>query len=419
MTPDLTHPPGGTPGGTISPGTPAAAPSAASQWLAAFLSLFVLMFLTDGILSFVGDSLILFKNLHWLDGLRILTGLAVFVLSLVTYALMALTPRVPKRLFVPLSLFGPVSTLLGIPFAIYHYQQTEWISWLTSGVELLAGVGVLVLLKGRGKLGWPLVPFRYLTGRGFSWLNLIVFVLANIFGLVPLTLVYLFICTSVGVSYYTDGFMGLHSGGFTMQARTYTRADGKTIQLFPMSHVAEADFYENVEQTFPTNSIILMEGVTDEHNLLTNKISYKRMAQSLGLAEQHEKFVPERGKRVRADIDIDQFSTNTISLLNLVMQIHAHGVNATDVQSLMQFAPSPDFANELFNDLLIKRNDHLLEEIQDHLPQTEYIVVPWGVAHMPGIAREIQKLGFHLQATRQFTAIRFFHASNPASPPAK
>ena len=412
MPPDLINSPGSPPDGNTSPGIPAAAPSAGSPLLAGFLSVFILLFLADGILSFADDSLILLKNAHALTNLRLLVGLAEFVATIVLYGLMALTPMIPKRLFLPLALFGPASLLLGIPFVIYHYEQAEWISWITSGVELLVGVGVFFLLRGRDKLGWPLVPLRYVTGPGFSWKNLIIFVLANGFVLLPLTLIYLFMCASMGINYYTDGFMKLHPGGFTMQARTYTRADGKTIQLFPMAHVAEADFYQNVEQTFPTNSIILMEGVTDEHNLLTNKISYKRMAQSLGLAEQHEKFVPQRGERVRADIDIDQFSTNTIALLNLVMMIHTRGVNAADVQTLVQYAPSPDFENQLFDDLLIKRNQHLLEEIRDKLPQTEYIVVPWGVAHMPGIAREIQKIGFHLQATRQYTVIRFFHHSD-------
>jgi hypothetical protein len=33
--------------------------------------------------------------------------------------------------------------------------------------------------------------------------------------------------------------------------------------------------------------------------------------------------------------------------------------------------------------------------------------VPWGAAHMPGIAREILKSGFHLAETREYVVIRF------------
>src|ERR1035441_6855456 len=74
-----------------------------------------------------------------------------------------------------------------------------------------------------------------------------------------------------------------------------------------------------MSRTLPIYSIILMEGVTDEKNLLTNKISYKRMAKSLGLAEQHEKFEPTRGELVMADVDVGQFTRNTIDFLNLVI----------------------------------------------------------------------------------------------------
>jgi hypothetical protein len=209
------------------------------------------------------------------------------------------------------------------------------------------------------------------------------------------------------VDHFSDGFMALRPGGFTVQVRKYVRNDGKTIELFPMSHVADAGFYQRVSQTFPTNSIILMEGVTDNQNLLTNKISYQRMAKSLGLAEQKVKFGPSRGEMVRADVDVDQFSKNTIDLLNLVMLFHAQGVNAGNVLKLMQYSPPPHFEEQLYDDLLRKRNQHLVEGIQSHLSETDNIMVPWGVAHMPGIAREIQKSGFRLDETKEFMVIRF------------
>ena len=123
----------------------------------------------------------------------------------------------------------------------------------------------------------------------------------------------------------------------SVKVRKYVRNDGKTIELFPMAHIADAGFYQKVSQTFPTNSIILMEGVTDENNLLTNKITYKRMAKTLGLAEQHEKFKPTRGEMVMADVDVDQFSHDTIDLLNLAMLVHARGLTPGNVQKLMEY----------------------------------------------------------------------------------
>jgi uncharacterized protein YbaP (TraB family) len=110
---------------------------------------------------------------------------------------------------------------------------------------------------------------------------------------------------------------------------------------------------------------------------------------------------------VSADVDVDQFGTNTIDFLNLVMRIHAKGMNAQNVMELLQYSPTPHFEEQLFDDLLRKRNRRLLDEIQTRLSETDNIVVPWGVAHMPEIAKEIQKSGFRLNETRDYTVIRF------------
>jgi len=78
----------------------------------------------------------------------------------------------------------------------------------------------------------------------------------------------------------------------------------------------------------------------------------------------------------------------------------------------MQYSTTPDFQEQLLADLLQKRNQHLLEEIQTYLPQSEHLIVPWGVAHMPGIARQIQKSGFKLAETREYEVIRFHFFGN-------
>ena len=91
----------------------------------------------------------------------------------------------------------------------------------------------------------------------------------------------------------------------------------------------------------------------------------------------------------------------------MVMLIHARGVNAETMLKLMSFSPPPHSEEQLLDDLLRKRNRHLLEELQARLPETDHIIVPWGVAHMPGIAAEIQKAGFRLDETQEYVVIRF------------
>jgi hypothetical protein len=377
------------------------------QLLAALLSLCLGLFLADAVVSLLDDSLIVFLGVHGLTGIRVIVGLFALLVAILVYGLMGLTPAIPKRLFLPLTLFYLATQLAIVPFLIFCFGWLQQVAWAFSLGQVLLGLWILCRVQGGLKFGWPLVSMAQLGDWRFSWRNLTGFVLANIFGLLPAVFVYLAVCTAVGVDHFSDGFMKLRPGGFLVKVRKYVRDDGKTIQLFPMSHVAEADFYQRISLTFPTNSIILMEGVTDDKHLLKHKINYERMARALGLAEQHEKFAPTRGKIVPADIDVDQFSTNTLDLLNLVILVHTQGVNPGTLQKLLQFTPSPVLEERLLDDLLNKRNQHLWEEIQSHLPQSEHIIVPWGVAHMPWIAMEIQKAGFHLEETQEYTVIRF------------
>jgi hypothetical protein len=377
------------------------------HFLAIVLSLCLALFLADAFASLADDSLILFFQLHLLAGIRSIVCFFAMLAAIVVYGLMALTPMIPKRWFLPLTLFYLVSQLALIPFLIYHPVPLQQVVWVFSCGQVLVGIGILYWIQSGSQFHWALVKKEQLVGRYFSWRNLTVFVFANVFVLLPATVLYLFLSVAVAVNHFSDGFMALHLNGFTVQMRKYVRADGKTIQLFPMAHIADAGFYLKVSQAFPTNSIILMEGVTDQKNLLTNGISYKRIAKFLGLAEQKVRFGHGQAKMVRADVDVDRFSKNTVDFLNMVMLLHSQGFNAENVMKLTRYSPSPDFEEQLIADLLTNRNKHLEEEIQSHLSETDQIMVPWGVAHMPGIANDIQKSGFRLVESRDYEVIRF------------
>jgi hypothetical protein len=368
------------------------------QFLAVLLSLCLALFLVDATISLIDDSLILIFGLHALSAMRGMVGLL---------------PMVPKRLFLPIPLYVLMTMLAVFPFAIFCYGRLQLFSWSFSICEVVLALTILWLAQGGLRLRWPLVSVDQLGPRRFGWWNLSGFVLANILGLLPAIAVYCYLCAAMAVAHFSEGFMALRPNGLSVQVRKYVRNDGKTIQLFPMAHVADAKFYQAVAQTFPTNSIILMEGVTDDQNLLTNKITYKRMAKVLGLSEQMEKFEPTRGEIVPADVDVSRFSKETIDFLNLVMLIHAQGLKVNNVLRLAQYSTPPHLEDGLLQDLLLDRNKHLLEEMQSQLSQTDNIMVPWGVAHMPGIATGIQKSGFRLDETREYMVIRFGKGGRP------
>ena len=88
------------------------------------------------------------------------------------------------------------------------------------------------------------------------------------------------------------------------------------------------------------------------------------------------------------------------------MVIHTKGITAETLTTLME--PSfEDLPQQLLNDLLTRRNEHLLTVFQERLASSDHLIIPWGAAHMPGISRGVLKAGFHLQETRERVAIRF------------
>jgi hypothetical protein len=375
--------------------------------LTGLLSLCLALFLADGLASLADDTCVLLLDLHALLAVRVVVFLLAALLALVVYALIGLTPMVPKRLFLPLTLFYLFAQLATIPFYIYDYYHVQWANWGMSLLQVALALGLLAWARGGFKRRWPFVPPSCLGARGFTWPNLCLFVGLNLFVLLPGILVYLWACASRAVDHFSDSFMALRPGGFTVQVRTYARDDGKRIKLVPMAHIGEPEFYRALAQSFPTNALILMEGVTDNRDLLTNRISYHRAATALGLAEQQREFKPRRERIVRADVDIEVFAPSTIDLLNAGMLIHTRGLNAQTLSQLAQYSPPPHFEERLVDDLLRKRNRRLLAEIKKQLPHADLLIVPWGVAHMPEIAKAIQKDGFKLKESREYVAIRF------------
>jgi hypothetical protein len=383
-------------------------------FLALLLNLCLALFLADAVISLVDDSLILVFDLRILTAVRGIVCFFALLLAIVVYGLMGLTAMIPKRFFLPVTLFSPLAALALIPLAIYFYGRLAPISCVVSLCQLLFGLGILYWIQGGLRLCWPLVPESRLKAQRFNWRNLSGFLALNLFVLLPAVLAYLAVCAALAVGHFSEGFMALRPGGFAVQARTYTRTDGKTIQLVPMAHIGEADFYRQLSRSFPSNAVVLMEGVTDDNNVLTNRITYKRMATSLGLTEQHQEFHPLHAKIVMADVDVGQFRPTTIGFLNLVMLVHANGLKLENIIRVMQFSPPPHFEEQLFDDLLLKRNQHLLEELQSRLSQAGQFIVPWGVAHMPGIAAGIKASGFRLEETHDYPVIRFRFAGKKA-----
>jgi len=388
----------------------ASAPAASGSTrhaLAVALSIFLWAFLADGLLSLADDSLGLCLNFHFLGVFRRAAFLFVFLFGLGIYLLIGFTPAIPKRIFLPISLFNPAVLVLGIPALIFAFHRVEQFGLAADFLQVIVALAAILWTLRRPRLRWPLIAPEELGSGGFRWSRLLVFLGINAFILAPALVLYLWGCAVQAIGHFSEGFLILRPSGLSVQVRTYVREDAKMVRLYPMAHIADAAFYRKLSGAFATNAIVLLEGVTDDQNLLTNKITYARAAKSLGLAEQQHEFKPTQGTLLRADVDVADFSPSTIGFLNLAMVFHSRGLDAKALAPFWNYSPSSDLTRDLIHDLVEVRNRRLLTELKAQLLAGDNIVVPWGAAHMPGIAKGLQELGFRLERSEEYAVIRF------------
>src|ERR1035437_4516449 len=107
---------------------PTPRPSAGRQVIALRLSVCLGLFLADAFISLLDDSLIVVFGVHVLSGARAMVCFLAMLMALLIYVLMGLTPIIPKRLFLPLTLFNPLAMLGVVPFVIYAYGRLQQVA---------------------------------------------------------------------------------------------------------------------------------------------------------------------------------------------------------------------------------------------------------------------------------------------------
>ena len=205
------------PSGAVPPALPPPSkpgPGPARHLFAIFLSLCLALFLVSGMVSAVDDSLVLLLRFHLLTAISGILFCLSFLLAMLAYVMMGITPLVPKRLFLPVTLFYAAALLLTLPILIYWYHGVLVVDWIMSCCQVFLGLAILHAAQGVPSPRWPLVPVDRLGVRGFSWSNLSVFVLLNVFVLLPAVIVYVFLCAALAVNHFTEGFMALRPNGF-------------------------------------------------------------------------------------------------------------------------------------------------------------------------------------------------------------
>jgi len=185
-------------------------------------------------------------------------------------------------------------------------------------------------------------------------------------------------------------------------------SDSARIVLFPMVHVAEVSFYEDIAARAAECDAVIFEGIRSPIATVASW-SYGLFASRLGLVSQSEFPMSRiRGKLVHGDIDSREFASGfaqlplvaklLVPVLLPAFAIHflftgdrsrlARNLEVTDLasrESILDTDPSVDALDEL----LVARRDRVLtkrlEAILSESSGAVRIGVLYGAAHMPAV----------------------------------
>ncbi|NOR49517.1 MAG: hypothetical protein GQ530_00605, partial [Desulfuromonadales bacterium] len=299
-----------------------------------FANFFIILFLIDAGLSLI-DELLVASASPWplFSSVRYFVAYVIIALSMLLFACLGIDRRLPKRVFLPLTLYASWSAMAMWPLSAIIGNES--LGLVSSVGQLLLGGGAIVLLRSLG--GQNLLTRELFQAPVFSLRNTLGFTAINLL-LLPFALVYTGLATT---SYYLDqqtaGFMRLSPIGIYMTDRSY-HLDDKVIRLTGMIHIGKQGYYEELAGSMSTKrTIILAEGVTDQDRLLEHQFNYSKLAGIIGLSSQEKmRFdgnlvdLDDLGEKnpnaseqnqpdiARADIDLNSFDPQTIEFLNML-----------------------------------------------------------------------------------------------------
>lgn len=206
---------------------------------------------------------------------------------------------------------------------------------------------------------------------------------------------------------------------------------GQVITLYPMLHVAEAAFYEQVFAEAFDHDVVLTQGIGSK---IVSQItrSYRWMLpRGCGLLYQ-KPATPSggRARRIRADIGADEFETHWRGLpwrLRAFMRVApaAYGLwhrmffsrerigrqqALDDLMSrdeIIGWSPETAGFTALLLDMRDRRLVEMLREVVSAEPYTSRIAVVYGARHMPAVLSALPGLGFVRSGSDWMTVWRY------------
>ena len=346
--------------------------------------------------------------------------------------LLGIDARLPKRLFLPLTVFLIWISFYPEPFMALLGEN--WYNPALSGLQLLIGIAGTLYVKSRTGAG-ILLTRDIVKGPVLNWKRSAIYFSTGAVLILGMLTVGSYQVLKTAIYEYSSGFIRLDSNGLYMREKKYVNGD-VSIRLIGMIHIGDAAYYRDIFETISNgNTLVLVEGVSDRNKILSNFPSYNKLANFIGLVSQN--YLPQRileslkqgingeekddgaqssngpgfPKFIRADVDVSEFSKETIAYINHVgLVIRSsdsllHSMIAQYRWSVENLPPEAE--NIVMQDLITRRNAVLLGRLHENLAAYQQIIVPWGALHMPGIEKEVLSWGFSLNSTSERLAIDF------------
>lgn len=398
-------------------------------------NVFWVAFLVDGVVS-LADEAVFGGNPSFLSPMRLGLAIAVILLSFLSAVLLAVTPRAPVRVLAPLVLFTWWGGLAqGFPLGWARGVQV--MLWVALAQVALATLLFVFFRCHEGR--WP---FAARSGRAFSWRHALVAVPTVAAAFVVSLAVALFAGLADELESVSGGYVRLRPDGIYLLERTFQSGD-REVRLSGMMHIAEEEFYTDLLPSADPSvpSVVLVEGVTDNHNLLGEQgLSYARLASMLRISSQEDSVFMERvasGLRrkigpienrderhdaeradepgamdfVHADVDVGTFHPKTIAFVIAVMGLFQAEDWPSFVKRFSEYsAPLNDESSQtqVIEDILHSRNKHLVGEIETSLKDYRRVIIPWGALHLTGVESWLRTRDFQQSGEIERKALGFW-----------
>jgi hypothetical protein len=390
--------------------------SVGSPRLAAFGNAVLVLYAADGIVWLADHLLEGTTGARFLSDPRDLMARVTLVALGLVWVALAVTPRLPKRIFAAPLAVSAWWALGAAPLPLV-LKSPRALDALGVSVQIASGaVSFLLVHAAYGR--YRLDPER-LVGPAFRLRSSAGFLVVHLLLVPPLIAGSVVFGAAAQLERLTAGFVTFHGREIRIHERRYRRGD-REVRLVGMMHLGESDSYRELFRGFRgPSTVVLEEGVSDQDHRLRQPLSYAAAARALGLSTQPEiegvldqdEVEEEEMPDVRnADVDLREFHAETIAFLDFAGALWSAQSSGEALARLRAFAMRGD-AEALLSvagdDILTLRNHHLLEAISDALASYRCVIVPWGALHLAGIEATLKEQGFVEEEAASRTLLRY------------